>query len=162
MAGFDVVVLVVLGVSALVGFLRGLVFELLSLTAWFVAYVVALSQAHRLAPHIPVGLPGSGLNQSVAMVLTFIGVLIVGVLLARLARFLLSKTPLSFLDRTLGAGFGVVRAGLILTLVAVVILLTPVAQNDFWLRSASAPWMRSAVLAMKPWLPEAMARGLPN
>ncbi len=57
----------------------------------------------------PSALPGSALNLGAGFALTFIGVLIGWTLLARLVRLLLHATPLTLVDRTLGAAFGLVR-----------------------------------------------------
>jgi len=157
LSGFDLLALIVVGVSALVGFVRGLTFEVLSLLAWVAAYGLSMSFSGHVAPHIPVGAPGSGLNQSVAVVLTFVLVLVVVGLLARLMRFLVAKTPLLMLDRLLGAGVGVLRAGLVLCLLGTVILMTPMAQAEWWTRAVSAPWVVSTLQMLKPMLPAAVS-----
>jgi membrane protein required for colicin V production len=57
--GFDVAMLVVLVLSMAVGVWRGLVFELMSLLGWFVAYFAAQWATVMVAPYVPVGVPGS-------------------------------------------------------------------------------------------------------
>jgi membrane protein required for colicin V production len=157
LSGFDLLALIVVGVSALLGFVRGLTFEVLSLVAWVAAYVLSMSFSSNLAPHLPVGAPGSGLNQSVAVVVTFILVLVAVGLLARLMRFLVAKTPLVALDRVLGAGVGLTRAALILCLLGTVILMTPLATADWWTHSLCAPWVIAALQLLKPALPASVS-----
>jgi membrane protein required for colicin V production len=161
LAWVDWALLAVLAVSVLVGLLRGLVFELMALAGWIVAYVAAVWYGPQLAPHVPVGTPGSGLNQSAALVLCFVGALIAWSLLARLVRLLISVTPLTLVDRLLGAVFGLVRGALLLVVVATVVSLTPAAQSRHWQSSAGAKWLGVLVQGLKPLLPEPIGRWLP-
>ena len=55
----DWALLAVLAVSVLVGLVRGLVFECLSLAGWVVAWFAAQWAAPQLAPFVPVGAAGS-------------------------------------------------------------------------------------------------------
>ena len=72
----DWTLLAVLAVSVVVGLWRGLVFELMSLVGWVVAYVAAQLYSPLVAVHLPIGLPGSALNLGAGFALTFFGVLI--------------------------------------------------------------------------------------
>ena len=58
----DWAMLAVLVLSLVVGAVRGLVFEVLSLAGWIVACFAAQSGSPWLAPHLPIGTPGSPLN----------------------------------------------------------------------------------------------------
>ncbi|HEX3140656.1 MAG TPA: CvpA family protein, partial [Rhizobacter sp.] len=62
----DIVLASVLALSVIVGLVRGFVFEVLSLLGWFVAYFAAQWLTPDVAPHIPVGKPGSGINHAAA------------------------------------------------------------------------------------------------
>jgi membrane protein required for colicin V production len=91
----DWALLALLGVSVVVGLVRGFVFEVMSLAGWLVAWFGAQYLARDLAPHLPVGTPGSAGNMAAAFVLCFVGILIVWALLAKLVRLLVHATPLS-------------------------------------------------------------------
>ena len=82
----DACLLGVLLLSILVGAIRGLVFELLSLAGWLVAYFVALWAMPELAPRLPIGTTGSSLNLAASFACAFIVTLIVWSLLSRLVR----------------------------------------------------------------------------
>lgn len=157
----DWALLAVLVVSMIVGLVRGFVFEVMSLVGWLVAWFGSQYLAREVAPHIPVGTPGSAGNMAVAYVLCFIGILVVWMLLARLVRLLIQATPLSIPDRLLGAGFGLLRGGVLLLAVATVVALTPAAQSTPWQRSEGARWLGVAMLGLKPLLPGELARYLP-
>ena len=162
LAWIDWALLGVLGLSVLVGVLRGLVFELMSLAGWLVAYVVAVAYGPALAPHMPVGTPGSGLNQSAALAVSFVAALLVWAVLARLARLLIAATPLTVPDRVLGAVFGLVRGVLLLVVVATLVALTPAAQSRDWQSSTGARWLAAVVQGLKPLLPEPIGKWLPQ
>jgi len=157
----DWALLAVLVVSIVIGLVRGFVFECLSLAGWVVAWFGAQWGAPLLAPHLPVGAPGSALNLGAAFALAFIGALVVWGLLAKLIRMLIHATPLSVPDRLLGAGFGILRGGVLLLAVATVVGLTPAAQSKAWREARGARWLQQTLHAMKPLLPEAAARHLP-
>ncbi len=156
----DWVLLALLGVSIAVGVVRGFVFEVLSLVGWVVAWFAAQWGSPLLAPHVPVGTPGSGLNAGVAFGLAFAGALLAWALLARLIRLLIHATPLSIPDRLLGAGFGALRGGVLLLALATVVALTPASQSQAWRGSTGARWLEQGLAMLKPLLPEAVSRHL--
>jgi len=158
----DWALLTVLAISIVIGLWRGLVFEVLSLLGWVAAYVVAQWLAPAAAPHLPVGAPGSALNQGAAFAVVFIAALMVWGLCARLVRLLVHATPLNVLDRALGGGFGLLRGGVLLLAVATVVALTPAAQSSAWQASQGAAWLQTLLQGIKPALPAGMARHLPS
>ena len=149
--------LAILMLSIVIGALRGLVFEVLALIGWFVAYFVAQYAAPLLAPHLPIGTPGSLLNQGAAFASAFIATLIVWGLLSRLVRSLIHATPLSAFDRLLGAAFGLARGVFVLLALAVLVAYTPAAKSASWLASVGAGGLNSALRELKPLLPTAVA-----
>ena len=158
----DWALLAALLLSVIVGLVRGFVFEVMSLVGWLVAWFGAQYLAQDLAPWLPVGAPGSALNLAAAYVLAFLGILILWALLARLLRLLIHATPLSVPDRLLGAGFGLLRGGVLLLALATVVALTPAAQSAPWQASEGARWLGIAMQGLKPLLPGDVARHLPN
>jgi membrane protein required for colicin V production len=156
----DWALLAVLAASVLVGLFRGFVFECLSLAGWVVAWFAAQWAAPQLAPSLPVGPPGSALNLAAALCLCFIAALVVWGLAAKLIRMLIHATPLSVPDRLLGAAFGVLRGVVLLLAVSSVVAMTPAAQSNTWRQSQGARWLNSALHALKPLLPDAVARTL--
>lgn len=156
-AWIDGFLLAVLALSMLIGIVRGFVFEVLSLAGWLAAWFGAQWLAPEVAPLLPIGSAGSGLNHAAAFVIAFVGVLLAWALMARLVRILVRATPLSLVDRALGAGFGLARGALLLLAVAMVVALTPLAASASWQSSAGARWLGVALLGLKPLLPEAMA-----
>ena len=157
----DIAMLTVLALSMLVGLVRGLVFEVLSLAGWLVAYFAAQWFGAELAPYLPIGEPGSMARLLAAMVIVFVGALIAWTLLARLVRLLLHATPLSLIDRVGGGAFGVLRGAVLLLALSTVVQITPAAQSEFWQASVGAAWLQAAVRVIRPLLPAEMGRWLP-
>jgi membrane protein required for colicin V production len=141
-----------LALSMLIGVWRGFVFELLSLAGWFAAYFAARYGTPWLQPMLPVGEPGSGLNYGVSFACMFLGALVVWSIGARIVRALIRATPLSPIDRLLGAGFGLVR-GLVVLLIAVVLVgLSPWGKAPMWQQSMAVAWLNVVVHELRPLL----------
>jgi membrane protein required for colicin V production len=68
---------------------------------------------------------------------------------------LIHATPLSLPDRLLGAGFGLLRGGVLLLAVASAVSLTPAAQSQGWRASHGARWLGWHAAGLKPLLPPA-------
>ncbi len=148
-------------VSMLIGLIRGLVFEAFSLIGWGVAYFGAHWVTPMLAPHLPIGAPGSAINHAAAFLCAFFGLLIAWGLVTRLARLLVRATPLNLPDRVFGAGFGAMRGLLVLLAVATVVGLTPMVGSLAWQRSQCAAWLNVALHGLKPLLPYEISQHLP-
>ena len=149
----------VMVLSVLVGAMRGSVFEVLAVAGWFVAWFAAQWAGPQIAPHIPVGSPGSLLNTAAAFASAFLVTLVVWGILVRLVRGLLHATPLRPVDRLLGGVFGLLRGVVVLLLLAVIVGWTPAARSPAWQASIGAAWLAAALHGLAPLLPSGTARG---
>jgi membrane protein required for colicin V production len=156
----DAVLAGILLFSVIVGIVRGFVFELLSLLGWVAAWFAAQWFAPVVAPHTPVGAAGSALNLGAAFAITFIAALIVWSLASRLVRLLIHATPLSLVDRLLGAFFGLVRGAVLLLAVATVVGFTPLAKSIAWQQSRGAAALHAALQVLLPLLPPQVSEHL--
>jgi membrane protein required for colicin V production len=157
MTGFDYAVLCVLGLSLLVGVLRGLLREVITLAGWIAAFMLATGFSGWLSAYMPESL-GPLLGQMLAFAVIFVGVLIVagltGLVLAMVAR----SAGLGITDRILGGAFGVAR-GLLIILAAVLVGgLTPLPREPFWRDAVLSGPFETAVVALRPFLPGDLAR----
>jgi membrane protein required for colicin V production len=159
MAWFDYGVLAVLGLSLVLGAFRGIMREMVSLAGWIAAFILATAFSGIVAEKMPESL-GPLLSGLLAFALIFIGVLvvsgIVGLVLARLVR----AAGLGFLDRLLGATFGVVRGVAIVLLAILLAGLTPLPREPFWRQAVLSGPFETVALALKPYLPEGVAQRL--
>jgi len=123
MTGFDIAVLVIVGLGAVTGFIRGFVQEILALLAWIFA-LFAIRYLH--TPVSQFFIPTIG-TTSGAAVLAFALLLLVPYAAVKLvANWLGAKSRSSVLgpiDRVLGFGFGAVKGMIIIVLAFSVLML---------------------------------------
>jgi membrane protein required for colicin V production len=161
MAWVDLVLLALLGISVLVGLWRGLIYELMAILGWVLAYFACPHVAPWITPWLPAERLGPALLQALSLVLGFLAVLIVWGLSARLLRALIHATPLSIADRLLGGGFGVLRGVLIALLAVVLVSMTPASQSDPWRASQLAPLLHATLHSLAPVLPAELVKFIP-
>ncbi|WP_315649295.1 CvpA family protein [Roseateles aquae] len=151
----------ILLVSVLVGIWRGLLYELLAIAGWLVAYWGAGYLAPALQGWLPEQRLGPGLAHALALVLAFMLILLLWGLAAKLLRALLHATPLSIFDRAAGAAFGALR-GLLLALLAVVLVsMTPLSRAEVWTAARTVPLLQAVLHGIEPMLPEAVVKFIP-
>ena len=137
LTALDILVILLVGAGAVFGFLRGFVFELLSLFAWILA-VLALSYFHAPVSDLLRGPVGSG-----AFLLAFLIVFGIVFLLGKLASHRLGgrvrKSVVGPVDRVLGGGFGALKGLIGATLL---FLAVNFVYDMLWGRAAERPeWM---------------------
>jgi len=157
MAALDWIVLAVLCASLVLGAVRGLVFEVLSVLGWIAAFVAAQWFAADVAARLPMGEASGALRFAAGFVLVFI----TAGLLAKLVKTLVQAVGLRPVDRVLGAVFGLLRGLILLLIGAVVIHLTGLHQGIWWQESRSAGVLTDVLHTARPMLPEAFAKFLP-
>lgn len=142
-------------ISIVIGVWRGFTREVLGLLSWILAIVAALLFAPAaegwLAAHIAT--PSIRIAASYAVV--FFAALVVGAIVTALIAMAVRKSPLSGIDRVVGAGFGLVRGVLIGVLLVWVVGLTPARQDPWWGQSALIPPLDRLAGGFQRWLPEA-------
>ena len=158
MTGFDYAFLGLVGIMTLLGLWRGLVSEVLALVAWVAAFLLARTFAAEVGSLLS-GLIADPYGRQVAgFILIFVGVLLATGVIRFLLRELLKAAGLGFSDRFLGGCFGLVK-GIFIALVLVMLGgMVGVAQAQWWEAARFAPPLEAAVVAAKPWLPEAIAK----
>lgn len=139
MSWIDCVVLGVLFISALIGLVRGLISEVLSLVIWVVAFWVAWTFGPVLAHELEgkVSLPTARI--AIGYGVCFMGVLLLGGVVRFILSRLVASTGLGGPDRLLGMIFGLVRGVLIISLVVFMLGFTPVPNEALWRESAMLP-----------------------
>ena len=162
MASLDWIFVVVLLGSMLLGAWRGLVYEVLSLLGWVVAFMVARTWAQAVAVWLPLDGWDMQLRYAAAFVLLIVGALFAWGVISWLSKQLIEAVGLRPVDRTLGALFGVLRGGLLLLVLALVIQYTPMNKALWWQESTLAPWLTAALNFVLPALPQDWGQYLPK
>lgn len=145
----DLAILLVLGLSALLGLVRGVLTEVLSLLVWIAAIFLAMAFGDQAAASLAI--IESPLLRSVAAHLgVFVLVLLLGNLLIWLLRTVIHGIGLSIPDRLLGACFGAVRGYAIVLVGVLVAGFTPWVEAAAWRESRLLPlwedpslWLRA-------------------
>ena len=161
MAPLDWVVLAVLALSVLLGVLRGLVYEVLSVLSWLAAFVAAQWFAPQVSGMLPMGDAAEALRYAAAFAVVFIATVFAGGLLAWLSKKLVEAVGLRPIDRTLGAAFGLVRGIVLVLALAVVIHLTPLKNGGWWKDSVTGGVATAALKGLQPVLPADFGKYLP-
>jgi membrane protein required for colicin V production len=150
------------GSSLLLGLWRGLVFELLSLAGWLVAYLLSPLLSPLLESWLPQAKLGPSLSHVLGLVIAFVAVLLIWGLGAKLLRALLHASPLSIVDRLLGAGFGFLRGLLICLALVLVVGMTPAIESQAWQASQLVPLMQVVLQTLRPLLPAELLQSVPG
>lgn len=156
MTAFDFAVIVVFLISLLFGLWRGLVYEVLSLLGWPLAFVLSRMFAGDVAPMMP------GAQEATRMALAYAAVFIVALIVWAVLVWLVSKlvkaVGLGWLDRILGGLFGIVRGGLVVLVLVWLAGLTQIPEHLFWRSAQTSKMAEDAALLTKAWLPDNIAR----
>lgn len=141
MGSFDILVLVIVGVAAVGGFMRGLVQEMLSLAAWFLA-VFAIHYLHSPLYESLRDWIGSG---TPVAILAFVLLLLIPYAAMKLIAGRAGETSrASFLgpiDRVLGFGFGAIKGAIVVVVAFSVLVL---GYDSVWGVAGRPNWITSA------------------
>ncbi|MGH8154592.1 MAG: CvpA family protein [Rhodanobacteraceae bacterium] len=157
----DVAILAVLVLSSLFGLWRGFVVEAFSLLRWIAAFWVAWAFGHRVADFY-----GPWLAQPTARIIAgyvtcFLGVLIVGALLALLVRRLARGLHLRGGDHVLGMLFGLARGLVLVTFVVLMLGFTAIPRVAVsWRQSRLLPPFEEGAAWVAQALPPDVSRYL--
>jgi len=157
---FDLAIIGVIALSALLAFVRGVIRELIALIAWVVGLVGAIAFTPTVGSWIPDFGGHPVLRYVIAFALILIGALLVGALIAYPLSRAVRVLGLGFVDRFLGSIFGLARGLLIVLAFVLVAGLMALPRADWWQNSMLAPPLVVMALALKPWLPPHWAERL--
>ena len=160
MSGFDVAIVLVVALSLLLGFVRGIVRSLIGLAAWATGFVLGIGFAPPLARLLPAFPDAPLLPLVLAFVIVFVLAIVAGALVAWPLRTVIHKAGLGFVDRGLGGLFGLARGAVLVLAFVLVGGLSALPSRDWWQNSLFAPPFEAAALSLRPWLPPQWAERL--
>jgi membrane protein required for colicin V production len=141
MTGLDIIVLLVVGVAAVGGFMRGFVQEVLSLAAWILA-ILAIHFLHTDLTEILVSYIGTTTS---AALLAFALLLLIPYAAMKLIAGRLGQASRNSIigpfDRVLGFGFGAVK-GVVIVIAAFSLLV--LGYDTVWGSEGRPAWIRNA------------------
>jgi membrane protein required for colicin V production len=159
LTGADVLILLVLLGSTLIGLLRGFVREAVSLTFWIIAIWAAWRLGPVVEPHLGGVMADPKIAPWVGRLVILVLVLLVGWVIGMLLSYFTRSMGLGPLDRVIGLFFGIVRGVVLVGLMIIGSELLHLNQEDWWHRSKLVPygetvgdWLRAMVGERgEPW-----------
>jgi membrane protein required for colicin V production len=159
MTGADLLILVVLLGSTLIGLLRGFVREAVSLAFWMAAIWAAWKFGPVVEPHLGGLLADPSVAPWVGRVVIVVLVLLVGWVVGMVLSYFTRSIGLGPLDRVIGLLFGIVRGMVLVGLLIIGAELLHLNHEEWWNRSKLVPygetvgdWLRAMVGERgEPW-----------
>ncbi|HTD28468.1 MAG TPA: CvpA family protein [Xanthomonadaceae bacterium] len=158
MSAVDWALLGVVALSALMGAMRGIVVEVLSVVVWLAAFWLAFAYGAEVAGLLLQQVHDPAARLFAAYALVFIAALIIGSVVTWLIGTLVRSVGLGGIDRLLGLMFGAVRGCALACVLVLVLGLTGLPQEPAWHESPLIPEFQHGAEWMKAWLPESAAQ----
>lgn len=156
MTGFDYAVTGIMLVSLLLGLWRGLVYEVLSLLGWPLAFMLSRLFAGDIESMLPVS--QVQVRVALAYALVFIAVLIAWGMVVWLFSRIVKAAGLGVLDSLLGGLFGLLRGVLVILVLVWLAGLVGIPERAFWRDAKFSKAAEDAALLAKVWLPDNIAQ----
>lgn len=161
MGGIDLFLLLLLLASLVLGLWRGLVYEVLSVAGWVLAFFLAQWYAADAAALLPLGSTAEPLRYAAGFAVVFVATAFAAAFVAWLVKKGIETVGLRPVDRVLGAAFGVVRGVVILLAIALVVNMTPLKEEEAWRASVGAGWLDAGLHVAKGAMPDSIAPYFP-
>lgn len=152
MTGADVLILVILLGSILIGLVRGFVRETVSLSFWVLAIWGAWKFGPLVEPHLGGLMADPRIAPWVGRLVILVLVLLIGWVVGMLLGYFTRSMGLGPLDRAIGLFFGIVRGLVLVGLLVIGGELLHLDQEPWWSRSKLVPygetvgdWLRAMV-----------------
>ena len=158
MTALDIIVLLIIGVTAVRGLMRGMVDTLFSLAAWFLAFMAGKWGALMVVPMLPASLDSVNTRYFVAFALVFLVVLVGVLLLGHLIASMLRAAGLGGADKALGGVVGLLKGGMIVMGFTLAAGLTSLPRTQLWQSAALSNSLEAAALRVLPLLPAKIAK----
>jgi membrane protein required for colicin V production len=159
LTGVDVLILVVLLGSTVIGALRGFVREAVCVVFWILAVWGAWQFGPVIEPHLGGLLADPSIAPWVGRLVILVLILLVGWVAGMMLSYFTRSIGLGPLDRVIGVLFGIVRGMVLVGLMIIGGELLHMNQEDWWSRSKLVPygetvgdWLRAMVGEKgEPW-----------
>lgn len=151
----DSLIFLLLGISALISFVKGFWNELVSLGVWVFSIAITLLFSSRFSSLLPpetIESPTARL--SISAITLFFGSMLIGSLFNYLFQRMMSDRPTRVLNRLLGVFFGIVRGCAIVGVLVLLAHLVPSLQQETW-------WQGSKLLPVFEGIAESIHGVLP-
>ncbi|MAA74114.1 MAG: colicin V production CvpA [Salinisphaeraceae bacterium] len=153
----DYAILVIVALSAIIGFFRGFVREAIGLATWLLAFYVAYRLTEPVGALLESFISVRSVRLAAAFGGVFLLVLIGGAVFNYFMGRLVSGTGFAGTDRALGGLFGVLRGVAVLVLVVLLAGLTALPNDRWWRESVFMPHLQDGAVWLRDYLPVEVA-----
>ncbi|MDQ1351902.1 MAG: rane protein required for colicin production [Acidobacteriota bacterium] len=151
----DIVFLSIVGISVVLGIIKGFIRELFSLVFLIIGGVLAFLFYKDVGKSLMKYVKNENLTNFMGFIIIFAGVLIVGAFITYAVRKIFTFGPLKSVDRILGGVFGLVRGILVSAVIVLVFLAFPF--HDEWLTNSKiAPYLVDTIRVVVKWFPKSV------
>jgi membrane protein required for colicin V production len=150
----DIVLLVIIGGSALLGLIRGLVGTLVSTAAWLLAGWVTFEFGGQAASWLSDDGNPTMTELFGGYALSFVVVMLAVALVGALAKSMVRSVGLSGVDRMLGAALGLLRGAFLACILVLLMGFTLLPREPSWRQSSVVPVLLPAAGWMRSKLPD--------
>jgi len=160
MMWLDYALLIIVALSALYSVFRGFVREVLSLISWVLGFWVAIKFAPELAESFTSYIEIPEIRFIAAFLLIFLAIMIGSIFISRFVVTLLQVGGLRAFDRLIGAGFGVARGIIIITVLVLLGGQSPLTEEPAWQKSRMVPYLQRVATWTSDRIPVEMLNGV--
>lgn len=157
MSWIDIIIVLIVVLSAVISSIRGFAREALSLFGWILAFWVSLSFSGGLSHMFADSIADPILRLIIAFLILFIASLIVTTIMNYFVIQLVERTGMTGADRSIGIVFGVLRGILIVTAMVMFSGLTPFPQTSSWDNSFLLYYFEGFAVWLRDLMPADMA-----
>lgn len=157
MIWIDYVILGLIGVSAVIGLMRGFVREVFSVATWILAIWVGLTFSRGFSAYLEAMISLPSARMAAAFAILFILALILGSMVGYLLGQLVSQSGLTGSDRFVGLIFGIARGMLVVGVLVLLAGLTPIPEDPWWRESQLIEPFQTLAVWLRDKIPAGMA-----
>jgi membrane protein required for colicin V production len=156
----DYVILAILGISVIIGLVRGFTREALSLAGWIIAIGVTINFTDQLQDLLVPYFSSKPVRIALAVVILFLFTLLVAAMVNYLALALLDKSGLTGTDRMIGVVFGFLRGFALIVVLVLLSGLTDFPKESGWRQSQLMHYFQSTALWLRQFVPREVATNI--
>jgi membrane protein required for colicin V production len=157
----DYAIIALLIASCVVGLVRGLLREVISLITWVAALWLAWEFADVLAPHLGGALSEAAVRPWAARTIIFVLVLLVGAGVGAIVAHFVRLSIFNSLDRLLGLVFGLLRGAVVLGVLAMLCHAVRLNEETWYRGSTLVPYAEQAGNVLRGLVGERKIRASP-
>jgi len=154
MTWVDYCILSIILFSILVGVLRGFVREALGAATWVAAIIASRIFGPDAASHLSDQIAAPAMRAVAGYAMVFFVGLFIGALLTHLISLLVDSAGIGGVDRTLGAGFGLIRGLVAVVIVLMIVSVSTSPQERWWRESQLVPPLMPLADELRSFIPE--------